>query len=409
MRFELFVALRYLLALRKQAFISVISLFAVLGVCLGVASLIVVMGVMNGFSTDLRDKILGVNAHVIVMNAHGAMTGADEIARLAASVPGVTGATPFIYSEVMVSTPRGVKGVVLRGIDPDSSAKVLSLERDMLVGEVRDLRREENQPGIIVGHDLATRLGLSVGSTVNLLSPTGSRSAAGFMPKVKFFTVAGVFKTGMFEYDSSLAYVSLGAARELLGFSGDVVSGIELRLADVYAAERVSKRVESKLGGYPFMVRNWMEMNANLFAALKLEKTAMFIFLVLIILVGSFSIITTLMMLVIQKTRDIAVLMSMGAKPREIQRIFMLQGTIIGALGTALGYLLGVPVSLLLKKYQFIELPRDVYPVDYLPVRLEVLDLTLIGVAALALCFAATLYPARKASRLKPADALRYE
>ncbi|EGJ51070.1 lipoprotein-releasing ABC transporter permease subunit [Desulfocurvibacter africanus] len=409
MNFELFIALRYLLALRKQAFISVISLFAVFGVCLGVASLIVVMGVMNGFSTDLRDKILGVNAHVIVMNAHGAMTGADEIARQAADVTGVTGATPFIYSEVMVSTPRGVKGVVLRGIEPESSSKVLSLSKDMLAGKVEDLDREDTHPGIIVGQELAARLGLSVGSMVNLLSPTGSKSAAGFMPKVKFFTVTGIFKTGMFEYDSSMAYVSLTAARDLLGFSGDVVSGIELRLADVYAAEHVSRQVESSLGGYPFLVRNWMEMNANLFAALKLEKTAMFIFLVLIVLVGSFSIITTLVMLVIQKTRDIAVLMSMGAKPREIQHIFMLQGTTIGVLGTLLGYLLGVPVSLLLKKYQFIELPRDVYPVDYLPVRLELLDMTLIGLAAMGLCFVATLYPARKASRLNPADALRYE
>ncbi len=409
MKFEFTIALRYLLALRKQAFISVISLFAVLGVCLGVASLIVVMGVMNGFSTDLRDKILGVNAHVIVMNAHGAVTGADEIARLAKGVPGVTGATPFIYSEVMVSTPRGVKGVVLRGIEPESSGKVLSLSKDMLAGKVEDLNREDTNPGIIIGQELAARLGLSVGSLVNLLSPTGSKSAAGFMPKVKFFTVTGIFKTGMFEYDSSLAYVSLAAARDLLGFTGDVVSGIELRLADVYAADRVSRQVESSLGGYPFLVRNWMEMNANLFAALKLEKTAMFIFLVLIVLVGSFSIITTLVMLVIQKTRDIAVLMSLGAKPREIQRIFMLQGTAIGVLGTFLGYMLGIPVSLLLKRYQFIELPRDVYPVDYLPVRLELLDLTFIGLAALGLCFVATLYPARKAARLNPADALRYE
>lgn len=409
MKFELFIALRYLLALRKQAFISVISLFAVFGVCLGVASLIVVMGVMNGFSTDLRDKILGVNAHVIVMNAHGAMTGADDIARQAAAAPGVIGATPFIYSEAMVSTPRGVKGVVLRGIEPASSGNVLSLSRDMLAGTIEDLNRTDPHPGIIVGQELAARLGLSVGSMINLLSPTGTKSAAGFTPKIKFFTVVGIFRTGMFEYDSSMAYVSLDAARDLLGFSGDVVSGIELRLTDVYAAERVSRQVEDSLGGYPFLVRNWMEMNANLFAALKLEKTAMFIFLVLIVLVGSFSIITTLVMLVIQKTRDIAVLMSMGAKPREIQRIFMLQGTAIGVLGTLLGYLLGVPVSLLLKKYQFIELPRDVYPVDYLPVRLEVLDLTLIGLAALGLCFVATLYPARKASRLNPADALRYE
>ena len=409
MQFETYVALRYLSALRKKAFISLISLFAVAGVCLGVASLIIVLGVMTGFTTDLRDKILGVNAHVIVGGLQGGLENPTK-AMDAVRVEGVTGVTPFVYSEVMISTPRGVKGAVLRGIDPATAGDVLSLPDDMVEGSVAALSAEPDPfPGIIIGDELAQRLGVVPGQMVNLLSPTGAKSAAGFTPKVKSFTVAGVFNTGMFEYDSSLAYVSLAASRQLLGFGEGFVTGLEIGLADVYAAQDVAARIESALGGFPYYVRHWMEMNANLFAALKLEKTAMFIFLVMIVLVGSFSIITSLVMLVMEKTRDIAVLMSMGARPESIRRIFMLQGTIIGAVGTSLGFALGVPVSLLLKKYQFIELPRDVYPVDRLPVRLEALDLTLIGVAAFGLCLLATIYPARKAARLNPADALRYE
>lgn len=411
MRFELFVALRYLLALRRQSFIALISLFAVLGVSLGVAALIVVLGVMNGFTTDLRDKILGVNAHAIVGNLDGGISDPDKILPIVRAQQGVAGAMPFIYSEVMISSARGVKGVVLRGIDPDAAGQVLSLPKDMVEGQVSDLDSLHGGglPGIIIGNELATRLGLSVGSTLNLLSPTGTKTAAGFTPKVKLFTVVGTFRTGMYEYDSSLAFVNLPAARDLLGYSGTLVSGLEIRLVDVYEAGDVAKRVSSALGGHPFYVRHWMEMNANLFAALKLEKTAMFVILVMIVLVGSFSIVTTLVMLVMEKTRDIAVLMSMGATPRTIQNIFMLQGTIIGTLGTCLGFGLGVPLCLLLKKYQFIELPKNVYPVDYLPIRLDAMDLTLVGVAAFGLCFLATLYPARQAARLRPTEALRYE
>jgi lipoprotein-releasing system permease protein len=256
---------------------------------------------------------------------------------------------------------------------------------------------------------MAKRLGLSLGSMVNLLSPTGTQSAVGFTPKVRVFRVAGIFRTGMFEYDLTLGYVTVDAARNLLGFKDDIVSGLEVRLADVYKAGAVSDILRAHLHEYPVYVRNWQEMNANLFAALELEKTAMFIILAMIVLVGSFSIVTMLVMLVMQKTKDIAVLMSLGADENSIRRIFMYQGSFIGAVGTALGYGIGVPVALLLKKYQFIKLPSDVYPVDYLPVRLEALDLTLIGVAALALCFLSTVYPARRAAALKPSDALRYE
>lgn len=408
MRFELFIALRYFFSLRRQSFISAISVFAVLGVGLGVAALIVVLGVMNGFTTDLRDKILGVNAHLMVGGFGSTMRDYREVMDQAARVPGVTGVTPYIYSEVMLSSAGGVKGVILRGIDPDTASQVLNLEKSMTQGRMEDISQDE-PPGIIIGSDLAKRQGLMLGSTVNLLSPAGRQSAAGFSPKVSSFRVAGVFRTGMIEYDSSLAYISIPSARALLGYKGDVVSGLELKAADVFGVEAIAETLKKDLAGHGVYVRHWQEMNANLFAALKLEKTAMFIILVMIVLVGSFSIVTTLVMLVTQKTKDIAVLMAVGAQARSIRRIFMLQGTFIGVLGAILGYGLGIPLALILKEYQFIKLPSDVYPVDYLPIRLDPLDLTVIGVSALLLCFLSTLYPANRAAALRVSEALRYE
>lgn len=409
MRFERFIALRYLLTRRNHAFISVISWVSILGVALGVASLIVVLGVMNGFSNELRDKILGVNAHIVVTSLEGVIRDYDRLTEQAKAVPGVIGAMPFVYSEVMLSTNLGVKGVVLRGIDPAASQGVIALSRDLIMGDVWDLVDDVEGRGIIIGSELAGRLGLRVGSEVNLLSPAGQRSAAGFSPSVQHFVVRGVFRTGMYEYDSSLAYVTIPAAQSVLGFRGDLVSGLEVRLRDVYAAPRVAQDLDSVLGGFPLQARTWMEMNQNLFAALKLEKTAMFVILVMIVLVGSFSIITTLVMLVMEKTRDIAILASMGAGPKRIGRIFIFLGTVIGAVGTSLGFTFGLLLCFLLQRYQFIQLPMDVYYLDHLPVQLQWTDLSIIALAAMGMCFLATLYPARQASRLQPAEALRYE
>ncbi|WP_353118853.1 lipoprotein-releasing ABC transporter permease subunit [Nitratidesulfovibrio sp.] len=422
MSFELFVALRYLFARRRQTFISVISVTSILGVALGVASLIVVLGVMNGFTTDLRDKILGANAHGIVMSAdRTGLTDAPHLIEKIRQVDGVRGATPFIYSEVMLSTPHGVKGLVLRGIDPQSAPSVLGILSNMTKGSVADLAPRASAsgageggilsgpPGVIIGDELAQRLGVVVGSRVNLLSPAGQKTSAGFAPRIRPFMVVGVFSTGMFEYDSSLGFVSLDAARDVLGLPDGAVSGVELAVTDVYRADTVAERVTRAVGGYPLYTRHWMEMNANLFAALKLEKTAMAVILVLIVLVGSFSIITTLVMLVMEKTRDIAILMSMGATRGMIRRIFMLQGTVIGAIGTGLGYALGLGVAELLKRYQFIKLPHGVYSLDHLPVLLQWPDMLAIGASSMLLCFVATIYPARQAASLEPAEALRYE
>lgn len=409
MSFELFVARRYLTARQKQAFISVISLISVLGVGLGVASLIVVVAVMQGFSTELRDKILGINAHMVAAVAGGAMHDYRDLMAKAEAVPGVLGATPFVYTEVMLSSPRGVKGVVLRGVDSASAGKVLALPKEMIVGSLDDLEIPGPFPGIVLGRELADRLGLVVGETVNLMSPAGKESAAGFSPKVKTFVLRGLFKSGMYEYDSTLAYVTIPAAQELLGFKRDIATGIELKVADVDAVDTLAPKVRTALGGPPLFVRTWIDMNGNLFKALHLEKTAMFVILVMIVVVGCFSIITTLIMLVMEKTRDIAILMSMGATPAAIRKIFMLQGVIIGVVGTALGYALGLGVALALEKYQFIKIPGDVYPMDHLPVRLDWPDMIIIGVTALALCFLATMYPARQAARLSPVEALRHD
>ena len=409
MSFEFFIARRYLLSHRKQAVIYVISLMSIIGVALGVAALVVVLGVYNGLTTDMRDKILGANAHGIVLSyipdAFGKNPGLrDEILR----TPGVTGATPFIYTEVMLSSGDGVKGLMLRGVDPRTAPGVLSMLKAIKKGSINGLETGDGTPGIIIGEELAKHIGLGMGSRVNLLSPSGEKTTAGFQPRIRPFEVAGIFKTGMYEYDSSLAFVTLDAARELLGLDPGFLSGIEITVDDVYRADEITKELTDNIGN-PFYARSWMDMNANLFAALKLEKIGMFILLIMVVLIGSFSIVATLVMLVMEKTRDIAVMMSMGATRKMIRRIFMYQGTIIGFVGTMLGYALGLTVGYLLKRYQFIKLPENVYTLDHLPIIITVPDVLIIGGAAMLLCFLSTLYPARQASRLKPADALRYE
>ncbi len=420
MRFELFVALRYLLGRRKQAFISVISIFSMTGVAIGVAALIIVMGVMNGFTTDLRDKITGVNAHVMVLSGTNSMppigfnTGrppetVDQLCQKVRHVPGVTGVMPFIYAELMISGPGGVKGLILRGVDPATAPKVLSLTGRITQGKFEDIAKTEGLPGIIIGKELSNRIAAPVGSRVNLLTPTGDKGTAGFTPRIRQARVVAVFSTGMFEYDSSLALMSLAAARDVLGRpDSDWVTGLELTVSDVYQADRIGDAVALSLGS-PYYARNWMEMNASLFAALKLEKFGMAIMLGLIIIVASFSIVSTLVMLVMEKTRDIAILMSMGATKQSIRRIFTLQGLIIGGVGTSVGFVLGLAICELLHRYQFIKLPKGVYSLDYLPILLEWPDLVGIAVGAVLICFVATIYPARQAASLEPVEALRYE
>ncbi|WP_456324942.1 lipoprotein-releasing ABC transporter permease subunit [Desulfonauticus submarinus] len=407
MNFELFVAQKYLLARQKQTFISVITLISILGVALGVAALIIVLGVMNGFSQNLKDKILGVNAHILVGSYEGLVQGYPELIKKIKSVSEVKGVAPFMYAEVMASGPGGVKGLILRGIRVQD-APVFELPKILIAGQIKKLEHNSSFPGIILGKELVSQLNLTLGSKVNILAPSSKRTSAGFTPKVASFELVGIFKTGMYEYDSSLGYISLEQAQKLLGIKSNGVSALEIRIFDVYKAPELAKKILKQIG-YPYYTRNWIEMNQNLFSALKLEKTAMGVILAMIVLVGSFSIVTTLIMLVMEKTKDIAVMISMGATPNRIKKIFMFQGTIIGIVGTFLGYILGLGICFLLKRYQFIKLPADVYYLDHLPILLKSTDLILIGTVAILLCFLATLYPAKQAAKLEPAVALRYE
>ncbi len=410
MSFSLFIASRYLTSRKKGTFISIISFMSVLGVAIGVAALVIVMSVYNGVTREMREKILGANPHVMVMTTRAGSFGADGAAVIDAvkNVPGVESASPFLYAEVLLSTPQGATGLVLRGLDPALSADAMPMLHHLESGSLENLSRKSGPAGMLVGQDLARRFHLQVGSRVNLMSPAGQRTTAGFVPKLRSFRVEGIFRSGMSDFDSRLAYVTLDAARDIMGYPEGYVSGVEAFVDDPYDAKTVAADMAEKLGA-PFYVRNWIDMNANLFAALQLERFGMFIVLLMVILVGSFSIITSLVMLVMEKTKDIAILMSMGATTSMVRRIFMLQGAIIGAVGTSIGYVLGIVLALLLKKYQFIELPPGVYMMDTLPVIIEGLDLVIIGAVSMLLCFVATIYPARQAARLVPAEALRYE
>lgn len=414
MSFSLFIASRYLTSRNKRTFISIISFMSVLGVAIGVAALVIVMSVYNGVTAEMREKILGANPHIMIMatrpGAFGpsAARGEGEALDRIRETPGVVSATPFLYAEVLLSTPQGATGLVVRGIDPHLAGESMPMLNHLESGSVENLSREGSPAGMLVGHELARRFHLRVGSRVNLMSPAGQRTTAGFVPKLRSFRVEGVFKSGMSDFDSRLAYVPLSAAQDLMGYPDGYVSGVEAFVGEPYEAREIAADMAQRLGA-PFYTRNWIDMNANLFAALQLERFGMFIVLLMVILVGSFSIITSLVMLVMEKTRDIAILMSMGATAAGVRRIFMLQGAIIGAVGTSIGYVLGIVLALLLRKYQFIELPPGVYMMDTLPVIIDPLDIVIIGAVSMLMCFVATIYPARQASRLVPAEALRYE
>jgi lipoprotein-releasing system permease protein len=410
MSFEYFIGGRYLRAKHKETFISLITILSVAGVTVGVMALIVVIAVMAGFESDLKQRILGVESHIVLMRHDGSFPGYKKISEQISELNGVEAATPFIYSQIMLRSSTGVSGAVLRGIDPESAGRVIKILKNSVLQNLEQIERHENSktfvPGIILGKELARNLGVLKGDAVYLISSRGMISPIGYLPAMKRFEVAGLFESGMYEYDGSLAYIDLKDAQKILNMKGSV-TGIEVRVDDIYDARNIAKNIVSKLG-FPYWARDWMRMNHNLFSALKLEKTVMFIILALIVLVAAFNIASTLIMMVMGKTKDIAILKAMGAMDSSIRKIFIYKGMVIGAVGTSLGVCLGFIICKLLEKYKFIQLPGDVYYISTLPVRLEALDVFMIASAAMIICFLATLYPAKQASKLNPIEAIRY-
>ncbi len=424
MPYELFIGLRYLKAKRKSAFVSIITLISTAGVALGVMALIIVLAVMTGFEEDLKDKILGTNAHIVVLKSNGGIGDYNALIDRLKSFKGVVAATPFIYSQVMISSGKNVSGVVLRGIDIKTDPLVTNLHKSLGKGKLADLDMKVSaplvdsappRPGIIIGKELAKNLNMHVGDPVSVISPIGNITPLGMVPKLKQFRVAGIFNTGMFEYDSTLAYVSLGEAQSFLGLD-DTVTGIQLKVGDVYNTGEIVRQINREMG-FPFYARDWMQMNKNILFALKTEKMVMFIILTLIVLVAAFGIASTLFMVVMEKTKDIAILKSMGATGNSIMKIFVLEGLIIGIVGTAVGVLGGLlvacnlePIVGLVQRLTGFELfSKDVYYLDRFPSQVVPADVLLISVTAVLISFVATLYPSWQASRMAPAEALRYE
>jgi lipoprotein-releasing system permease protein len=415
MSFEFFVSFRYLKAKRKQTFISIITFISMGGVALGVMTLIVVLSVMSGFENDIKTKILGLNSHALVLSWNNVIEDYGRIGEQVDTVPGVVATTPFILTQVMLSANGKVTGVALRGLDVPSAPKVIDINRILKKGDWKNLAGGPAEggsgasplPGIILGQELARSLGLDLEDPVSVISPLGEMSPLGRVPKMRPFRVVGLFESGMFEYDSTMAFTSLAQAQHFLGLTGKV-TGLEVKTRDLYQAAAVGKAIQQKLG-FPYWTKDWMRMNKNLFSALKLEKQVMFIILTLIILVAAFNIVTSLIMVVMEKTKDIAILKSMGATSGSIMKIFMYEGIIIGMVGTVLGLIGGVGLCELLKRFQFIKLPSDVYYISSFPVLMKGLDVVLIILASLVISFVATLYPAWQASRLDPAEAIRYE
>jgi lipoprotein-releasing system permease protein len=410
MSFTWFVGTRYLRTRQKQAFISLITFLATAGIAVGVMALIVVIAVMTGFELELQNRILGIESHVLVMRYGESVADIDATVAKIESIEGVLSATPFIYTQVMLRSPHGVTGAVLKALDPSRPGPPIFIRKDIPLADALSEAAPDDPagkgPGLIVGRVTAERLKVAVGDPVYLISPLGKGGAANQMPTVMRFSVAGIFETGMNEYDGAMSFVRLDVAQRMLQMQGQA-SGLEVRVADIYQAKQIADAIVARMG-FPFWARDWMQMNRNLFSMLRLQKTVMFIILTLIVLVAAFNIASALIMMVMEKTRDIAILKTIGATNRHIRRIFVFKGLVIGCLGTAIGGVLGFILCSILKQYPFIKLPGDVYFLTTLPVSLQFVDVLTIGLSTVAICFLATLYPAASASALDPVDGIRY-
>ena len=419
MRFELFVAARYLRAKRRQAVIGVITIISVIGVTAGVASLVIALSINAGFQKDLQDQLLGSQSHINLVRVQndGIENWRALMTRLAKE-PHVTGVAPAMYGQVMASRAARASGALVKGVIPEYENRVSELLKSIKLGSAAALepcadtdeacKSGKSIPPIVLGKDLAETIGATVGSTIMIISPQGELSPIGMMPKYQQFKVAGIFRSGFYNYDSAWAFIRLSDAQRLFSLPDTVISVIEFKIDDLYKAEEVGNTLE-KAAGPGFVAKNWMDENRALFRALRLERVVTFLTIGLIVFVAALNILISLIMMVMEKTKDVAVLISMGAKRRQIRGIFMFQGVLIGVIGTLAGLVLGYGVAIAGAKYHFIALSAEVYSIDYLPFAPRLIDGVLIAAVALLISFVATLYPSWSAARVLPAEALRYE
>ena len=415
MKYEFFIGLRYLRARRQETFISLITVISVLGVTIGVMTLNVVMAVMSGFEETLRDRLLGINAHISVVKSGDAMRDYERVIEKLRQEKDIIAASPTVYGQVMLTSGARVSGVVVRGVDPDRVNQVVDLQSYLLKGKLPALKSrhaiqvEERTvllPGIILGERLAAQLGVFEGSPVQVVSPLGSPTAIGVIPKVRRFVVIGIMKTGMSEIDSAVVFMGLADAQKFFDLEG-AATNVEIRIRDVKNSRAVAERLQRQLG-FPYFAEDWTRLWPNLFSALQLEKTVYFLVLLLMILVGAFNIVSTLVMVVMEKRKDIAILRSMGATQQSIRKIFLFKGCVIGVVGTALGVLLGLLVCVLIAQYEF-ALPEGMFLISTVPVRVYWSNVLLVTVASFIVCLLASIYPSRRAAKLDPVEIIRYE
>lgn len=404
--YELFVARRYLTAKRKQAFISVITAISVLGVAIGVMALVIAIALITGFQQDVQDKILGSTAHLMVSDFSG--SGLADYAVLAEkieSLRSVQSASPVVYDTVLVQGPFKSQGAILRGIEMEKEETSSAWLKDLDQGQIPT--REAKREGLLLGRHLAFAIGATTGDVVTVLTSSSRLSPLGLLPKTRKFLVSGIFSTGLYEFDSATALVPLETAQKLFGLE-DRVSMIQVRISDIFQAPKVGELLKDILPRETF-VTTWMELNKPLFSALKLEKKLMFFTITLIVLVAALNIVATLILMVMEKTRDIGILKAMGATSRDVQRIFFLQGALIGVIGTAVGAVLGLIWCWLANTFKLIKVPADIYQIAFVPFKIEILDLMLIIGITLLISLVSTLFPSRRASKVDPIVALKYE
>lgn len=410
MSFEFFIGARYFRVKKRHAFISLTSGLSVAGVTVGVMALIIVIAVMSGFENDLKSRILGIKAHLEVTRKDSKFQDYQPVRKKILAHKAVAAATPYINDQMMLRSNGRIFGAMIKGIDPNSAGQVMPTLDPTLLTQTKSSKNRvsltEHLPGIILGKELARNMGVIKGDRIDVIAPRAFLTPVGHMLSLKRFVVAGFFEVGMYEYDMTLAFILLTDAQKLLRMT-DEISGIEIRLKQLYQAPKVGQDLKRMLGEN-YNTKNWIQMNKSLFSALKLEKAAMFIILALIIFVAAFNIASSLIMMVMEKTKDIAILKTIGASNNSIRKIFIIKGMLIGAMGVCLGMVLGLGICIALDRYQFIQLPGDVYYITNLPVQIELLDVCLIALSALFICFLATLYPAHRASKRNPVEALRY-